>query len=84
MLLHVFFLDQLPPAEARAYLRSVAAIADADHRKLDALRDRVQGTSPTAVNGALVLDYGLRLARMQQERAAWALEQSGPPTPGSS
>jgi PadR family transcriptional regulator AphA len=60
LLLRVFFLDQVDPAEAGAYLERRAAEAVQKHDELLALDKTVSaGTEPLAVYGRLALEWGL-------------------------
>ncbi|MGC0415249.1 PadR family transcriptional regulator [Embleya sp. AB8] len=80
MLLRVFFLDTLDPAEARAYLAAQAEAAAGMHAGLRAVEADVPwDDSPLSVYGRVALEYGLRLAQMQREWAEWAAEQVAPP-----
>src|SRR5262249_37108384 len=73
MLLRVFFLGQLEPDQAAAYLRRRAEVAAEQHESLAAL-DRVvaEGEAPLSFYGRLALEWGLRQAATQREWAEWA------------
>jgi PadR family transcriptional regulator AphA len=76
MLLRVFFLGMLTPAQAEGYLRdrgTAAAEQQAGLRKLDETVDPDHG--PLATYGRLALEWALRYTAMQQEWAAWAVEE---------
>lgn len=73
-LLRVFLLGLIPPEQARAHLYAMAEHAEAEGRRLAALRDSLtEGRSDKAAGeeffGLAALDYGLRLHAMQ---AQWA------------
>jgi DNA-binding PadR family transcriptional regulator len=75
-LLRVFFLGTLTPLEAAAFLGVEAARAAADHAALARLEADVDwGDDHVSVYGRLALEFGLRLAVMQEEWARWAAEQ---------
>lgn len=78
MLLRVFFLNTLAPEEARNFLGKVGETAAAEETTLQAvLAGPSSGDQPLARTGRLALEYGIRLARLQQEWADWASEQVG-------
>ena len=78
MLLRVFFLSQIGPEQARAYLRQQAEFAAETVRQLESMREFVEsGTDDISVYGRLALEYGLRMAPAQQEWAEWAEKQIG-------
>lgn len=82
MLLRVFFLDAVEPAQARDYLERRGATALKKHEYLSALRDAVaHGEGPLSVYGRLAIDWGLRFAAMEREWATWAAEQIIDQTP---
>ncbi|UBU13344.1 PadR family transcriptional regulator [Nonomuraea gerenzanensis] len=73
MLLRVFFLAQVSPEQARDYLRRQADEAVKELEHLESIREFVEsGTDNLSVYGRLALEYGLRLAKGQQEWAEWA------------
>ncbi len=77
MLLRVFFLNTIEPKEARNFLAKVAETAAGEETTLQAvLAGPSSGDQPLARNGRLALEYGIRLARLQQEWAQWAAEQT--------
>jgi DNA-binding PadR family transcriptional regulator len=78
LLLHVFFLGLTDPTRARRYLTRQAELADerlGQLRQLESSRD--WGDGPLTTHGRLALEYGLRLAAMQRDWAAWAASQVG-------
>ena len=76
MLLRVFFLDQVSGAEARDMLNRVGRSAASDREALEATRTRIEESkNPLALNGRLALEYGLRLATLQESWAQWAADQ---------
>ena len=73
--LRVFFLGQLTREEAAGYLRREAERAAAEHDELERLGASIDwGESDLSVHGRIALEYGLRLAAMQQEWGRWAAE----------
>ncbi|MEV5327312.1 PadR family transcriptional regulator [Nonomuraea sp. NPDC052634] len=78
MLLRVFFLGRVSPEEAKAYLSGQAELARKQLEQIESIRGLVEnGTDNLSVYGRLVLEYGHRLARSQQEWAEWAQKQIG-------
>jgi PadR family transcriptional regulator AphA len=76
MLLRVFFLDLVEPDASAELLHKVATEARAYEERLRALAPQLAAdTGPMSENGALALEYGIRLARMQQEWAEWAARE---------
>ncbi|MEW9550083.1 PadR family transcriptional regulator [Nonomuraea sp. NPDC050783] len=76
MLLRVFFLAQVRPEQARAYLREQAAVTAERLKHLESIRPFVEdGTDDLSRYGRIALEYGLRLGRAQQEWAEWAENQ---------
>jgi DNA-binding PadR family transcriptional regulator len=73
-LLRVFLLGELRPEQAREHIVSIAAEADAELVRLQALRDSLQPWSDAdaAFYGLAALDYGLRIAAMEGD---WARAQ---------
>ncbi|CCB77428.1 Transcriptional regulator, PadR family (modular protein) [Streptantibioticus cattleyicolor NRRL 8057 = DSM 46488] len=75
-LLRVFFLDQVDPGQARAYLERRAAAAAAQEAALLGLREQVAAQDdPLARYGLLSLEYGVRISAAVREWAQWAVEQ---------
>lgn len=74
LLLKVFLLDQLAPADARAQLRWISADAEATLQRLAAI-DAEGDWDESDAYERLALEFGLRYARMKAEWAAWAVEQ---------
>jgi DNA-binding PadR family transcriptional regulator len=74
-LLRVFFLGELTRDEAVGFLEREAARAAAERDALLEVEKSVGREEPLAVNGRLALEFGLRLAAMQEEWARWAAEQ---------
>lgn len=76
MLLRVFFLSQVPPEEARAYFQDRIGRVSKVLEHLEAIKPMVEsGDDNLSVYGRIVLEYGLRLGRVQNEWAEWAQEQ---------
>ncbi len=85
-LLRVFFLDQLEPHEAHAYLERRAAAAAEAHARLVELREVVaKEVHPLGSYGMLTLEYGLRFNEMVGQWAQWAADRvaAGEPRPGA-
>jgi DNA-binding PadR family transcriptional regulator len=79
--LRVFFLQVLPPAQAREYLERLADHAAEQHaalQELKASRGWSQGKMLTT-DGRLALEYGLRLTETQEQWARWAAEERSTP-----
>jgi PadR family transcriptional regulator, regulatory protein AphA len=76
MLLRVFFLARVSPEQARCYLRHQAELAAEKLANYESIRPFVEsGDDNLSVYGRLALEYGLRLAKSQQEWAEWAEKQ---------
>jgi PadR family transcriptional regulator AphA len=76
MLLRVFFLAQVEPEEARAYLRRQSELVTKHLEHMESIREFVEsGQDNLSVYGRLALEYGLRLGSVQREWAEWAEEQ---------
>ncbi|MET8332909.1 PadR family transcriptional regulator [Streptosporangium canum] len=76
MLLRVFFLAQVDPEQARAYLRRQAELVAERLERLRGVQALLQGDQDNlSVYGTIVLEYGLRLGAAQQEWAEWAAGQ---------
>jgi DNA-binding PadR family transcriptional regulator len=77
-LLRVFFLGVLSRAEAVTYLELEAHRAGQERAELERLEAAVEwGDDQLSVHGRLALEYGMRLADMQQQWARWAAERIG-------
>jgi DNA-binding PadR family transcriptional regulator len=73
--LRVFLLSEVPVAEARAYVTSFAADADAELKEYERLRDSVKWVDDDAdFYGRAALEYGLRNAAMEVQWAQWLLK----------
>lgn len=76
MLLRVFFLGMLTPHEAEDYLRDRATVAAEQQAELQRLDETVDpDDGQLAIYGRLALEWALRYTAMQQEWAAWAIEE---------
>ncbi|MEV7007844.1 PadR family transcriptional regulator [Streptosporangium sp. NPDC051022] len=87
MLLRVFFLNQLSPEQARAYMRGLAENAEREQEQLSRLKEVVgQGKDALSVYGMIALEWGLRGSALLSEWARWAeteiVEHAGS-TPGT-
>jgi DNA-binding PadR family transcriptional regulator len=79
MLLRVFFLHLLEPAQARAYIRNQAEFAAEQHAQLTKISNEIEGDNdPAAIHGRIALEWGLRMSTMAQEWATWAETQLKP------
>ncbi|MEV8633251.1 PadR family transcriptional regulator [Streptosporangium sp. NPDC051023] len=87
MLLRVFFLGQIRPEQARAYLRRQAELGEERIKKLAPLKEVVEKMDDDlSVYGRLALDWGLRFSAMQRDWALWAekeIEKEIEKKPGS-
>jgi PadR family transcriptional regulator, regulatory protein AphA len=73
MLLRVFFLGQIDPEQARAYLRHQSEVIGKHLEHIRSIQEFVEeGQDNLSVYGRLALEYGLRLGAVQQEWAEWA------------
>lgn len=76
MILRVFFLSEVEPEKARAYLRHQAAMAAKRLEHMRGIQEFLEnGQDDLSVNGAIALEYGLRLSTVQKEWAEWAESQ---------
>jgi DNA-binding PadR family transcriptional regulator len=77
-LLRVFLLGEIPKAQAREYMQSVADHADAELARLEALRDSIDwGNSTEERYGRAALEYGLRAEAMEADWARWVIQEMG-------
>ncbi|QFY13777.1 PadR family transcriptional regulator [Nonomuraea phyllanthi] len=73
MLLRVFFLAQVSPDQARAYLRHQAELVRERLENLESVRGFLKEREDNlSVHGRITLEYGLRLGKAQLEWAEWA------------
>ncbi|GAA3124792.1 PadR family transcriptional regulator [Streptosporangium carneum] len=78
MLLRVFFLGQVRPEQARAYLARLAEDAQRQNDGLNKLKEVVEhGDDALSVYGMIALEWGLRASAMYREWALWAEGQIG-------
>lgn len=78
VLLRVFFLGQVGPAEARTYLRKQAETAERRERKLAAMKEVVEREEgDLSAHGLMALEWGLRFNAMHAEWARWAESRIG-------
>jgi DNA-binding PadR family transcriptional regulator len=71
-LLRVFLLAEIPRDQARGHMASMAERADAEIKRLEALRDSIDWTGGEGLfYGRAALEYGLRLYAMQADWARW-------------
>jgi DNA-binding PadR family transcriptional regulator len=73
MLLRVFFLDLIPPAEAIAYLHRQVEFASSRYSGLEGIKQAVEGEDGSlAVYGRIALEWGLRYMATVRDWAQWA------------
>jgi DNA-binding PadR family transcriptional regulator len=73
MLLRVFFLDLIPPAEAIAYLHRQVEFASSRYSGLEGIKQAVEGEDGSlAVYGRIALEWGLRYMATVRDWAEWA------------
>lgn len=73
VLLRVFFLGTVSPAEARAFFESGERLMAEYESELRALEEQTEwGTGPLARYGRIALEWGLRFTAMHREWAQWA------------
>ncbi|WP_405650692.1 PadR family transcriptional regulator [Streptomyces sp. RK9] len=78
LILRVFFLNAVSPAEAREFLGRVAEAATLRHEELREVRDRTDWSDDAlSVYGALALEWGLRFEAMHRDWAEWARAKLG-------
>lgn len=76
LMLRVFFLNAVEPAQAREFLQRGVQIGHERHQELVKLEEQVDwGEDALSVYGRIVLEYGLRFTEMHREWAEWALTQ---------
>ncbi|MFI6458197.1 PadR family transcriptional regulator [Streptosporangium amethystogenes] len=75
MLLRVFFLGVVEPAQARAYLARQGAVAAEEHERLALTRPLADGHDQLSVYGRLALEWGLRATAMRRDWAEWAAHE---------
>ena len=74
--LRVFLLSEVPVAEARTYVTSVAANAEAELKEYERLRDSVPWSDDDAdFYARAALEYGLRDAAMEVQWAHWLVAE---------
>lgn len=74
-LLRVFLLGEIPRAQAREHMVAMAEHADAEVKRLEALRDSIDWRDHEGLFfGRAALEYGLRLNAMQAEWARWVVQ----------
>lgn len=73
-LLRVFLLSEIPAADAREYMLTVAQRADDDIKSLEQLRDSIKWDDTDAdFYGGTALEFGLRRARLEADWARWVV-----------
>lgn len=76
LLLRVFFLDVVSPADARAVFTAHRDSAIAQRKRLDEIVGQIASNDdPISTNGRIALEFGLRKTDMEIGWAQWALER---------
>jgi DNA-binding PadR family transcriptional regulator len=74
-LLRVFLLGEVPRKQAREHMVALAEHADAEVKRLKALRDSIDwGDDDGPSYGRAALEYGLRANAMEAEWARWVVK----------
>jgi DNA-binding PadR family transcriptional regulator len=74
--LRVFLLGEVPPANARAHVVTMAETAEAEVKRLAAVRDSIDWTGPDSLfYGRAALEYGLRMSAMEADWANWLVTE---------
>jgi len=74
-LLRVFLLSEVPRGQAREHMVAMAEHADAEFKRLEALRDSIDwGDDEGLFYGRAALEYGLRLNAMGADWARWVVK----------
>ena len=74
-LLRVFLLGEIPREQGRRHMVAVAEHADAEHKRLEQLRDSIDwNDNDDDFYGRAALEYGLRLETMEAQWARWLIE----------
>lgn len=75
-LLRVFLLGEVPTPQAREHVVAMAQQAEAEVKRLEALRDSIDWTDSDGVfYGRAALEYGLRMNAMEGEWANWLVNE---------
>ena len=73
-LLRVFLLGEIEPEQARRHMFAVAAHADSEVKRLQALGDSIDWNDGDSLFfGRAALEYGLRLGAMEGDWARWVI-----------
>jgi DNA-binding PadR family transcriptional regulator len=73
-LLRVFLLGEVTPEQARRHMVAVVEHADAEVKRLQALRDSIKWTDGDGLFfGGAALEYGLRANAMEADWARWVI-----------
>jgi len=73
-LLRVFLLGEVSPEQARRHMVAVAEHADAEVKRLQALRDSIDWTDGDSLFfGGAALEFGLRVNAMEADWAQWVI-----------
>jgi DNA-binding PadR family transcriptional regulator len=74
-LLRVFLLGEVPQRQAREHMVAMAEHADAEVKRLEALRDSIDWTDGDSLfYGRAALEYGLRANAMEADWARWVVK----------
>jgi DNA-binding PadR family transcriptional regulator len=74
-LLRVFLLGEVPPEQARGHVLAMAERADAEVKRLEALRDSIEWADDDALfYGYAALEHGLRAHAMEADWARWLVK----------
>ena len=74
-LLRVFLLSEVSPEQAREHVVAMAERAEAEVKRLEALRDSIDWTDGDSVfYGRAALEYGLRMNAMEADWAQWLIK----------
>lgn len=74
-LLRVFLLGEVPQRHAREHMVATAEHADAEVKRLEALRDSIDWTEGDSLfYGHAALEYGLRANAMEADWARWVIK----------
>jgi DNA-binding PadR family transcriptional regulator len=74
--LRVFLLGEVPPVNARAHVVTMAETAEAEVKRLAAVRDAIDWTGPDSLfYGRAALEYGLRMSAMEADWANWLVTE---------
>ena len=71
----MFLLGEIAPEQAREHMIAMAEHAEAEVKRLEALRDSIDWTDGDGLfYGRAALEYGLRLNAMEADWANWLVK----------